>query len=439
MAKWLEKILNNIPNYESDVNVAGLTEQQKNALIAMAEGKNVFLTGGAGTGKSHVLKRFLELRDKGHFIVACAPTGIAALNLEWGVTVHKAFGVPVGEIADYRRITEAAFGPKSYVKRADTIIIDEISMCSIDVFDYAMAWLREIEEERGRDFQVIVCGDFFQLPPVMSDGKIELLRNIYDDIESGFCFESHYWPEMNFETHNLTEVIRQKDPELIEMLNRARIGDASCLDYFNQKVIDEFYEPGDDVVLSGRNSAVDRINNERLGLIDSDAKRYSMQIFGDVPLSRVNFVDELTLKVGARVMSLINDNTEHTFVNGSIGTVTSLHDDYVRVRWDNGEISDMYAEEIELKEPSYRDGEFLASVKGTFVQIPLKLCYAITIHKSQGQSIDRCVIFPNSFEKGQLYVAMSRCTNPEHLHFAAPIKESDLRVSQAVIDFYDSL
>ncbi|MCQ2570992.1 MAG: AAA family ATPase [Candidatus Saccharibacteria bacterium] len=439
MAKWLEKILSNIPNHNDDIDTSGLTKLQAQALTAMAQGKNVFLTGGAGTGKSHVLKRFLKLREKGHFIVACAPTGIAALNLEWGVTVHKAFSVPVGEIADYRRITEAAFGPKSYVKRADTIVIDEISMCPIDVFDYAMAWLHEIEEERGREFQIIVCGDFFQLPPVMSDGKIELLRNVYEDIESGFCFESHYWPELNFETYNLTEVIRQKDPELIEMLNRARIGDTSCLDYFNNMVIDEFYEPGDDVVLSGRNNAVDKINNERLGLIDSEAQTYNMQVYGDVPLSRVNFVDTLTLKVGARVMAITNDNAEYAYVNGSIGTVTSLHDDHVSVRWDNGEKSDIYAEEIEVKEPSYRNGEFTASIKGSYVQIPLKLCYAITIHKSQGQSIDRCVIFPNSFEKGQLYVAMSRCTNAEHLHFATPIKESDLRVSQAVIDFYDSL
>lgn len=435
---WSSLPLNFTPaKYRGDTSM--LTKGQKNALDAMVSGQNVFLTGGAGTGKSYVLKKFLELRNDGRLIVACAPTGIAALNLEWGVTIHKAFCVPVGEIADYRHLSSSLYGPKDYVKNADTIIIDEISMCPIDVFDFIMEQLHKIEVSRGRRFQIVVCGDFFQLPPVMTGKRADLLRKIYPHMDSGFCFESRNWSKLNYTSFNLTEVIRQKDSELISMLNLARIGDVSCLNYFNSRVIDDSYSSDRDVILSGRNSEVNKINDERLNSIKSASKTYEIEIDGDIPLTRINFVEKLTLKVGARVMALVNDNVNHEYVNGSIGTVSGLESDHVVVKWDNGSKSEVYVETIELKEPDYYNGRFSSIVKGSYSQIPLKLCYAITIHKSQGQSIDRCLIYPNSFEKGQLYVAMSRCTNPENLRFARPIKESDLRTSQAVIDFYKTI
>ena len=422
--------------YRGDMST--MTELQKKALEAMANGENVFLTGGAGTGKSFVLKKFLEMRNGGRRIVACAPTGIAALNLEWGVTIHKAFGVPVGEIADYRHLSKSIYGPKDYVKNADVIVIDEISMCPIDVFDFIMEQLHKIESKRRKKFQIVVCGDFYQLPPVMAGKKKELLKKIYPDMRSGFCFESNNWSKLNFTTFNLIEVIRQKDAELIRMLNKARIGDDSCLDYFNKKVVNENYESNDDVILSSRNSVVDKINKEKLEAIKSEPMSYIIKTEGEVPLSRITFVEELTLKNSARVMALTNDNVDHMYVNGSVGTVMALYSDHVRVRWDNGAVSDVYEETVELKEPDYRNGTFTADVVGVYSQIPLKLCYAITIHKSQGQSIEKCLIYPHSFEKGQLYVAMSRCTNPDYLHFASPIKGTYLRTSSAVGEFYDN-
>lgn len=422
----------------------GLTADQRSAFQALCDGKNVFLSGNAGTGKSYVLNRFIDhLEKEGVEYLAMAPTGIAALNLKNGSTIHRTLGVKFG-VCDAKERRRA---PK-VLSTARTIIIDEISMCRIDLFERVMSWINSVQGKSGVK-QVVLVGDFFQLPPVVTKDDLKTLMKLYPGNLEGWAFKSEYWSGFAFEPHILHQVVRQEDPDYIANLNQARNGDSSCIPYFNERsVSNRKYAPKDAIFLCATNKIAANINQENVNALSGRKYTYRAERNGEVNKSDCAAEDTLTLCAGARVMSLIND-ADGDYVNGSQGTVMSCSADEVIVRFDE---NDRYIafepykwKVLKSEAEDYLDenGKPATRIKtetvGEVIQIPLKLAYAITIHKSQGLTFDKCIVHTNTFAPGQLYVGLSRCSNIEGLTIFPKIERNRLQASRAVVDFYEQM
>lgn len=426
------------------------TKGQAEAMEALLSGRNVFLSGNAGTGKSYVLNAFIEeLEDQEVPYLAMAPTGIAALNLKNGTTIHRTLQIGHGLLdpneTDRRALT------RKVLQKAEVVIIDEVSMCRIDLFERVMNMVLAAGKSTGKK-QVVLVGDFFQLPPVVPDADRPILMSWYPGNEEGYAFKSLLWQGMAFEPHVLTEVVRQSDPEFIGELNRARIGDGGCVDYFNARhASDRHRVPAEDLWLCATNRMASTINDERVEELVKDggkARTYTALSLGDVKSSDKATDDSLRLIEGARVMLLAN-MPDHGLSNGSLGTVVETGDETVTVEFDDCP----YEVEVEPKEwkvlkSTIRDAigkdgkptqKLVTDTVGSFTQIPLRLAFAITIHKSQGQTFDRCAVHTKVFGAGMLYVALSRCTTFDGLTVWPKIERSRLYANQAVIDFYRSL
>lgn len=416
----------------------GLTKDQKEAYDYMLAGENVFLTGEAGTGKSYVINTFLnemEAQDKN--VLVCAPTGIAAINVN-GVTIHRSF-----QAALEPQVNQRIFKVPETVKQADIIIIDEISMCRVDLFDYVVRVIAKAEEECLKRKQLIVVGDFFQLPPVTIESDYNVLKSIYSDYDKGFAFESNNWNDFGFKMIELKSVMRQSDNDFINALNKVRVGKKSGLDYFNQQASASLIERG--IVLCATNKVADKINKQELDKIKTRAKNFKAVITGEVKDSDKPTTDIISLKVGARVIVLVNDTAMFKFQNGSLGTVMSIKDSSVDVQLDqNHEVVNFGYYEWKIEDytlVSERvDGVEFKKLKkkqiGSFMQLPLKLAYAITIHKSQGQTYDKVNLIPYSFDCGQLYVALSRVKSIEGLCLVQKIRQEYLICNDKVKAFY---
>lgn len=408
----------------------GLTEGQEAALEAMLMGENVFLTGDAGTGKSYVLSEFLRKMRRRKHIIACAPTGIAALRLHNGSTIHRAFRIPFLQAFDYRKHNH----PTEEILNADVIIIDEISMCRVDLFDYIAEIIFEAEDITKKKKQVIVVGDFYQLPPVLRREEKEVLSYNYPNIQAGFCFTGKNWRRFHFVPFVLTEIIRQEEDSYVEMLNRARHGDRSCLPYFNEQVVDEIDENA--ICLVPTNAKASAINSAKLNSLVGVPKVFHARTKGTINAGDKAAEEALVLKPGARVIALCNSTD---YKNGQVGTVKELGEDAVRVVWDNGKRSTVESYDWNIMRPEW-DGDVIKhEIVGTFSQIPLRLAYAITIHKSQGQTYARTCVDPACFDIGQLYVALSRCESIEGLSLMRKAYPNAFKSSPEVLSFYSEL
>lgn len=416
-------------------------ERQQLAFDTLVDGRNVFLTGDAGTGKSYVLQNYLKhCKKNGLDVLVTAPTGIAALNID-GVTLHRAFKAPIGPIIQPLKSVS------SLLKNADAVVIDEISMCRRDLFEFVIGqimYANKIRRKNGiKDIQIIVTGDFFQLPPVIvGEERMVLTEHYGEDIGYGFAFQSPMWKACNFVCILLNEVVRQSDKEAIDNLNGVRRGKINCLSYFTRHAAKSEIENA--ILLCGTNKAVKEKNELELNNIQEKEIQYNAIIEGEVKDSDKMTDDVLRLKVGARVMTIIND-MEDRFRNGSFGTILDLGENKIIVEMDDGQTVELerYRWSIKgysLKEVVNDNGEKKNKLEideiGSFEQFPLKLAYAITIHKSQGQTYDAVNLNPYCWDCGQLYVALSRVKDVHKLYITKPLLSKYLVTSLEVVAFY---
>ena len=456
--------MNNIIDINNYLN--GMTDSQQRAFKAMVRGENIFLTGEGGTGKSFVVKAFMDYCDKiGVNVIAAAHTALAAQNVH-GMTLAKAFGIKVGGPVITSKTRARA---SVLLQEADIVIIDEISMCRIDQFNLIIRKLNDvnkkrsdlrIEIENGECFnvgqklnpiQVVLVGDFFQLPPIIRQDERKVLEEVeyHAPIGYGFAFQSPLWHSYcgtGFRTYKLTDVVRQTDPEFIANLNKARIGDTTCVDYFNSKACDKPI-PGA-IWLFASNKDADRLNSSQLDSLEGAVYEYKANTFGFLKKTEMPVDPLIRLKHGARVMFTKNGPN---YTNGQFGTIIYLNESRVTVRPDmpssDGKIHNITVgmEKWEINEyfvkESNKDGYITKTFEqrniGYFEQIPLKLAYAITIHKSQGQTYTAVNLNPHSFSAGMLYVALSRVKSIDGLYLDNNIDPSDLDVSLEAIRFYN--
>ena len=418
-----------------DVDSYKFTESQRKAFETFLQGKNMFITGEGGTGKSYLTKSIIDYCQKTKkSTIVCAPTGIAAQNIG-GATLHSVFGIST-EIQKPERYCKK---PEkiSVIKLADTLIIDEISMCRLDVFNYVCNTIWKYNPL----LQIIVVGDFFQLPPILeSKGKsFEVWQNIVEYKDRLYPFESHYWKDLNFQTFELTEQIRQTESDYISCLNDIRKGvpNFSCFKQHDKLDINA-------ISICCRNQTAIDMNSQKLNeLIENGAesRTYKSKEKGKVDMGNRPTEQQLSLCIGARVVFLVNDTVSYHYCNGEMGTITELNNDTVVIRSDSGNMVILGRYEwkmIEYVEKIDKEGNTCLGTEtvGTFEQFPLKLAWAITVHKAQGQTYDKVnIIADRFFENGHMYVALSRCRTKEGMHIVGQLNPWELKCSDKVKAF----
>lgn len=411
--------------------------------------RSIFLTGKAGTGKSTFLK-YIRANTKKKLVVL-APTGIAAVNVG-GQTMHSFFKIPfkpllpddpdISNITRLRKMLRYTKEKVKLIRELELIIIDEISMVRADVIDFVNRILRVYSGNMREPFggkQLLLVGDIFQLEPVVTHDIREILRRYYKNF---FFFNARAFQQINLVAVELKKIYRQSDSDFISLLDRVRVNRATVSDIarLNQRCNPDYQEVNDQfaVTLATRRDTVDSINDEHMNSLKTPEFVYQGKIEGDFPENNLPTAWRLTLKEGAQVIFIRNDK-EGRWYNGTIGKVTRLSDNEVYVTLENGVELDVLPEVWENMQYTYNEKEKKVEEKvlGTFMQIPIKPAWALTVHKSQGLTFNHVVLdfVGGAFTGGQTYVALSRCTSLEGITLLKPLSERDIIVNMAVVDF----
>ena len=437
------------------------TQMIENAKLEMVDkfvrytNMNIFLTGKAGTGKTTFLRGLYENPTKR--MVILAPTGVAAINAG-GQTIHSFFqlefgpqipeGAAISGSSDVMRRSAVQYQKFSaaklkIIRSLELLVIDEISMVRADLLDAVDAVLRRVrrKEKPFGGLQVLMIGDIHQLAPVAKEEEWALLRDYYKSV---YFFDSHVLTKTPYCCIELEHIYRQEDRQFIDILNKVR---NNCLDSESLNVLNSHYhpdfQPDDDagyITLMTHNRQVDEINDSKLKALKTKSLKFEAKIFGNFPETSYPTKAELELKIGAQVMFVKNDpSAEKMYFNGKIGRIVS-YDEKSGLEVRCGD------EVIEVKPVTWSNFEYRINEEtkdieekevGSFTQIPLKLAWAITIHKSQGLTFDKLILDASlAFAHGQVYVALSRCTSLEGLVLKAKLSQSglfnDLTINQFV-------
>ena len=393
-------------------------------------GRSIFLTGKAGTGKTTFLKTIMEHSRKRPIVVA--PTGVAAINAG-GVTIHSFFQLPFSPYVPGAKVeSKFDFGKekRKIIASSDLLIIDEISMVRADLLDAIDAVLRRFREH-GQPFggmQLLMIGDLAQLTPVVTPEDERMLKPYYD---TPYFFGSKALQQIDYVTIQLTHVYRQQDESFIALLNEIREGhpSAEALSKLNSRVTNRPSlggEGGGYIRLTTHNNLANFYNESELQKLPGRSYQYRAEVKGTFPDYSYPTAETLVLKEGAQVMFVKNDPSgEHLYYNGRIGRVMEASEKRLTV-YCEGDANAIEVEPLEWENTRYtlneQTREIESEVQGTFKQLPLRLAWAITIHKSQGLTFDRAIIDANqSFAPGQVYVALSRCRTLEGLVLASPL------------------
>jgi len=417
-------------------------------LDAIEKKENIFLTGKAGTGKSTFLRYFVE--NTSRTVVVLAPTGVAALNVE-GQTIHSFYGIfPSDTMDDSEEILRRrGYFLSEMLPDIDILVVDEISMVRADVLDMMDHLTRQVfarsrrKSERQRaslpfgGIQLLFIGDLYQLPPVLKTTEKEIFATRY---ESPYFFSANCYPSLSMRVYELEKIYRQNDEVFIRILNRIRTGSITEEDFsiLNERYNPDF-EPGDQqyIYLTTHNDIVDTINKRELEKLPGSEKIYTGKIQGEFSPKDMPTESNLTLKKGAQVMLITNDPAGE-WVNGTIGKVTHCHKEMVEVELENGR-------EVEVSPwtwSSYRyeigDNNTVKKIPvGTFTQLPLRLAWGITVHKSQGKTFSHVILDMQrgAFASGQTYVALSRVRDLQGLVLKHPLKKNHIMVDRRIVAF----
>ena len=414
-------------------------EQFKRAITLMENTHHsVFLTGKAGTGKSTLLSHFMKQTGKN--VVVLAPTGVAALNVQ-GETIHSFFGFMPNMTVDKAKKKGAKATKNELYTSVTTIVIDEVSMMRADLADCVDQFLKAARKNKEPfgGVQMVFIGDLYQLPPIVMTHERDFFAEFY---ESPWFFHSKAVRDERFfmELVELDKIYRQSDDAFIELLNAIRVNTVTDrqIDSINSRVLSLGSQVLDSIHLTSTNQLAADINDARLAQLKTPTHQFTSTIKGNFDMKQCPTDQSLMLKVGAQVM-FANNDMDGQWVNGTVGQVTEILPRAVIVQIHGGKEVHVTPHEWKLYRYEYDASSKLLSQKsaGAFEQIPLKLAWAITIHKSQGKTFDRVVIDlgNGSFASGQTYVALSRCRTFEGIRLKKPIRKSDVKVDRQVHKF----
>lgn len=397
---------------------------------------NIFLTGKAGTGKSTLLKYFRATTNK--YPVVVAPTGVAAVNVQ-GQTIHRFFGWNIDITPE--RVRRVSYEKARVYREMKMLIIDEISMVRADLFQCIDQFLRMNRNTSNIPFggvQIVAIGDLYQLPPVVKGDEKSYIERVFG---TPFFFSAPAFVDGCFKKFELNNIFRQTDKDFIEALNHIREGvpKDSHFDLINRTVIKD--EPEDFhmyIRLVPTNALAQEINQARMNSLPSQPITYNGFLSGEFAEKDIPTEMQLTLKVGARVM-LLNNDKRRRWVNGEVVTILETKTDSIVVEFDDNTVDEIVTHTWETVKFIFDEEEKkIVPIKaGSFTQIPVKLAWAITIHKSQGKTFEKMFVDMGSgaFAEGQTYVALSRSKGLEGLKLASPLRKEDVFVNKDVKKF----
>ncbi|MBS5552227.1 MAG: AAA family ATPase [Bacteroides sp.] len=411
--------------------------------------QSVFLTGKAGTGKSTFLKHVCKVTKKKYVVLA--PTGIAAINAG-GSTLHSFFKLPFHPLLPddpnfqgkkLHDTLKYSSDHRKLIQNIELVIIDEISMVRADIIDFIDKVLRIYSRNMREPFggkQVLLVGDIFQLEPVVKTDEREIISRFYPN---PYFFSARVFQEMELVAIELTKVYRQTDKVFIGVLDRIRTNTAGSADLqlLNTRCNAPIHKGENDmyITLATRRDTVDHINEQKLAELPGKAVKLQGEIHGEFPENSLPTLMELIVKPGAQVIFIKNDQ-EKRWVNGTIGTISGLSDDGIMyVVTEDGKEFDVHKESWSNVRYRYNETEKKIEEEelGTFIQYPIRLAWAITVHKSQGLTFSRAIIdFSGGvFAGGQTYVALSRCTSLEGIQLKREITRADIFVRPEIVSF----